>query len=94
MPEDNIDKRSVIRDRVITCIQCENTFLLTVAGQERLLAKGFDLPKRCSECRKKKGKKLVFNGKSKDTEKKIRRRRRIEKRENGEELLTTQNLKF
>ena len=83
-----------MRDRVITCIQCENTFLLTVTEQERLLAKGFGLPKRCSECRKKKGKKLVFNGKSKDTEKKIRRRRRIEKRENGEELLTTQNLKF
>jgi hypothetical protein len=41
-------------DMTITCIQCEQPFLFTVAEQERFLAMGFDTPRRCPECREKK----------------------------------------
>jgi hypothetical protein len=43
-----------MKDRVITCIQCENSFIFTRSEQERFRARGFDEPKRCPECRKKK----------------------------------------
>ncbi len=45
-----------MRDQIIYCIQCDNPFTFTVAEQNRLNAQGFDAPKRCPECRKRKQK--------------------------------------
>ncbi|MFC1838130.1 zinc-ribbon domain containing protein [Thermodesulfobacteriota bacterium] len=41
-----------MKDRSMICIQCGNQFILTFNEQEKLLARGFSFPKRCSECRK------------------------------------------
>ena len=41
-------------DKSINCMQCGNQFTITSHEQERLLSKGFDLPKRCPVCRKNK----------------------------------------
>ena len=43
-----------MKDQIRTCIQCESDFVVTAAEQERLLSKGFDIPKRCLFCRKNK----------------------------------------
>ena len=43
-----------MKDQFRTCIQCESEFVITVSEQERLHLKGFDIPKRCQECRKNK----------------------------------------
>ena len=40
----------------IVCIQCGDEFELTGTNREKLTLRGFDLPKRCPECRKKKSK--------------------------------------
>lgn len=42
-----------MKDKIFTCIQCENTFLFSVDEQKRYLVCGFDAPKRCPGCRKK-----------------------------------------
>ena len=43
----------------IICIQCGNEFELSVIECNTLLSRGFDLPKRCPDCRKHKSKHLV-----------------------------------
>jgi hypothetical protein len=43
-----------MEDKEIFCIQCGNPFTLTALQQERIIALGFDEPKRCRECRDKK----------------------------------------
>ena len=43
-----------MRDKTLTCIQCGNQFVLTVNDQEKLITRGFDFPKRCPDCRKRK----------------------------------------
>lgn len=45
-----------MRDQIKICIQCGSEFIVTAAEYERLISKGFDVPKRCHECRKKKSK--------------------------------------
>jgi uncharacterized protein with PIN domain len=45
-----------MKEKVITCIQCERPFVFTVSEQEYFMSRGFDKPKRCPECRKKKWK--------------------------------------
>ena len=50
-----------MKDKRITCIQCEKPFVFSVAEQERFLASGFANPKRCPECRKKKLKGVEVN---------------------------------
>jgi len=53
-----------MEDRTITCIQCDTEFNFTVHEQQRYERMGFDDPKRCSDCRRKKPKlKEHFNGK-------------------------------
>lgn len=55
-----------MEDMSLYCIQCENIFTLTVSEQKRLNALGFDVPKRCPECRKNKQKSAGSkNGRSK-----------------------------
>jgi hypothetical protein len=56
-----------MKDRLITCIQCENPFVFTAAEQARFSASGFDQPKRCPECRKKKDKGIQINPGGKGT---------------------------
>ena len=55
-----------MKDRVITCIQCEGSFVFTRTEQERFRARGFDEPKRCPECRKKKFRGVGMNETWKD----------------------------
>lgn len=45
-----------MRDQTIYCIQCDYPFTFGVFEQKRLNSLGFDAPKRCPECRKKKQK--------------------------------------
>ena len=40
----------------IVCAQCNEAFYLTSEEMEKMLSKGFGLPKRCPDCRKKKNK--------------------------------------
>ena len=39
---------------IIDCVQCGNEFELSPVEVDHYVSKGFDLPKRCSDCRKKK----------------------------------------
>ena len=39
---------------IIDCVQCGSEFELSPAEVDHYISKGFDLPKRCSDCRKKK----------------------------------------
>jgi hypothetical protein len=64
-----------MKDKMITCIQCENEFVFSIAEQLRFAARGFDRPKRCPECRKKKDKAIEVNNRGKDKGKKRRIRR-------------------
>ena len=64
-----------MKDKVITCIQCESEFVFTVSEQVRFAARGFDRPKRCPECRKKKDRAIEMNDRGKDKGKKRRLRK-------------------
>ena len=59
-----------MRDMIISCVQCDGTFVFSVAEQKRLDALGFDAPTRCPECRKRKQRALNKE------EKKINRRKK------------------
>ena len=48
-----------MKDMVITCVQCQNPFVVELAERKRIVAKGFGLPKRCTDCRKHKLKPAV-----------------------------------
>ncbi|MFZ2042222.1 MAG: zinc-ribbon domain containing protein [Desulfobacterales bacterium] len=41
---------------VLDCMQCGKSFVFSVAEQARCEAKGFDTPRRCPDCRRKKEK--------------------------------------
>ena len=43
-----------MQEKRIICTQCGNPFVFTVPEQKRFNSLGFDAPKRCAECRKKK----------------------------------------
>ena len=43
-----------MEDKLLTCVQCGNQFILSAKEREKLMARGFDLPKRCLDCRKRK----------------------------------------
>ena len=43
-----------MEEKRIICNQCGNPFTFTVPEQKRFNSLGFDAPKRCAECRKKK----------------------------------------
>ncbi|MEW6672192.1 MAG: zinc-ribbon domain containing protein [Thermodesulfobacteriota bacterium] len=43
-----------MKDLIISCIQCNRSFIFTVREQERALSRGFSNPKRCPECRNRK----------------------------------------
>ena len=43
-----------MKEKIITCCQCEGPFVFTVEEQQRYLRAGFGAPKRCPACRKNK----------------------------------------
>jgi Probable zinc-ribbon domain len=43
-----------MQEKRIICNQCGNPFVFTVSEQQRITSLGFDAPKRCGECRRKK----------------------------------------
>jgi hypothetical protein len=43
-----------MESQYITCIQCNTEFEFTIVEQEHFQARGFDPPRRCPSCRKKK----------------------------------------
>jgi len=43
-----------MEEKIIICVNCGNSFVFTVSDQRRFAASGFDTPRRCSDCRKKK----------------------------------------
>lgn len=45
---------STLEDRTITCTECGNDFVWTAKDQDFYRRKGFQQPKRCQDCRKKK----------------------------------------
>ena len=45
-----------MKTEVITCIQCEKPFNFSESERQFFESKGFDIPKRCPDCRKKKNK--------------------------------------
>jgi len=51
-----------MRDQKLNCVQCENEFLLTGEEREKILARGFGMPRRCPNCRKHKAK-IILGGK-------------------------------
>ena len=62
-----------MKDKTITCIQCEIPFVLTAVEQERFFERGFGIPKRCPNCRKKK---LKIMEKNEGRENKWKKRQR------------------
>ena len=46
----------------LECIDCKNEFTISAGEQEFYKQKGFDLPKRCKECRLKKKQQRSQNG--------------------------------
>jgi len=50
-----------VKDQEISCIQCESPFVFTVAEQRRFMRLGFDTPKHCPDCRKRKSRMTQVN---------------------------------
>ena len=69
-----------MKDKRITCIQCEKPFVFSATEQERFMTLGFAIPKRCPECRKKKLKEVELNEKweNKVRQKRVLRRSKYE----------------
>jgi uncharacterized protein with PIN domain len=63
-------------DRMILCAQCDKPFWVSEVEVEQLESKGFSLPRRCPECRRKKWKAANQGSGSRFEEKKKRQRRR------------------
>lgn len=55
-----------MEDKTITCIQCNELFVFTAEEHQRYLARGFDEPMRCPDCRRKKSKEINANQPWKD----------------------------
>jgi hypothetical protein len=59
-----------MEDKTIFCIQCNRLFVLTAAELRRFSSRGFNVPRRCPECRKHKTKLAEPRVKVKSTSKK------------------------
>jgi hypothetical protein len=67
-----------MQDKIISCIQCNESFVFSAEESNRFSALGFDEPTRCPECRKKKSKgtKSEDSWKDKGRKKNSRRKNR------------------
>ena len=45
-----------MKDKLLTCAQCGSEFYVTSKETEKLFSRGFNLPKRCPDCRRNKSK--------------------------------------
>jgi hypothetical protein len=63
-----------MKDMTLRCVQCGTEFLFSGQERERCTAKGFGVPKRCPECRKKKAKGIETGNGWKDAAKRKRSR--------------------
>lgn len=59
-------------DLTIVCIQCGCEFELNSQQQDYFNSRGFDLPKRCPECRKRKSKNTKISRHPEDKKKHFR----------------------
>ena len=48
-------------DLILTCIQCYSDFVHDLREQKRFSRMGFDEPRRCPECRRRKTRGLTFD---------------------------------
>ena len=71
-----------MKEKALTCIQCGSPFVVTGEEQEKLSNRGFDIPKRCPDCRKNKSK---ISGSLEDWEPRGRKRQGREKNSRFEE---------
>jgi hypothetical protein len=46
----------IMKDETLICIQCNSAFSFSVSDRVRFIRLGFDRPKRCQACRKRKPK--------------------------------------
>jgi len=60
----------------LSCIQCGTEFVFSGQERERCMAKGFGMPRRCPECRKKKAKGMETGNGWRDITKRRRGRRK------------------
>lgn len=67
-----------MENMVITCIQCEEDFELSVEEQEKLKKRGFDAPLRCPQCRKHKSRNLQNQESRKFKDKKKHHRQKFD----------------
>lgn len=67
-----------MENMVITCIQCEEDFELSVEEQEKLKKRGFDAPLRCPQCRKHKSRNLQYQEPRKFKDKKKHHRQKFD----------------
>ncbi|MFC1857581.1 zinc-ribbon domain containing protein [Thermodesulfobacteriota bacterium] len=67
-----------MRTKEITCLQCGDEFEFTVEDQKYFNARGFDEPKRCPSCRRRKLKVENSEGTMKEKNKKRQQRIRYE----------------
>jgi hypothetical protein len=67
-----------MKDKIITCIQCESPFVFSVSEQKHFMAVGFGEPKRCPACRKNKSKGTDVKAPRKNNGKKKYFRRKYE----------------
>ena len=51
-----MDENFAYESLFFDCIQCGEDFELTGSEVQRFMSKGFDLPRRCPDCRKNKSK--------------------------------------
>lgn len=56
----NVGARKVYERIMRTCVSCNKPFSIPPAEQKFYEEKGMELPKRCSECRIKRGKRVKF----------------------------------
>lgn len=54
------EERQVLKTKVVNCCDCGTTFSLPPAEQKFYIKKGYELPKRCPHCRKKREQKEEY----------------------------------
>jgi rubrerythrin len=64
-----------MEDQFLYCVQCDESFLFTVADQHKFLDMGYDPPKRCPHCRKNKTRFDITESQYREVGKKHRRKR-------------------
>lgn len=60
MEMENVGTKKVYERITRTCVECNKPFSIPPAEQKFFESKGMELPKRCSECRIKRGKRVKF----------------------------------